>query len=207
MSPFKKWIKLVLVATVGALAVRAFVVEDFRVTSNSMVPTLWPGDLVLANKLATWKSPGRGDVVIFSLPNEPYQNYVKRVVGLQGDTVVFREGKLTVNGAAARYEIDPRFRGFPGLGDVFLETLPGTSPYPVYHIKNLPDAGPFVVPAGHCFVLGDNRGDSVDGRHYGPIPLQGIRARFAWTLFSVDMYGSFRKARSVMGYPLPFRTR
>jgi len=132
--------------------VRPFVLEAFRIPSESMVPTLEVGDRVLANKfIYRFTEPERGDVVVFESVGEgDDQKLIKRVVGVAGDEVEVRNGTLLVNGEA---------REEPYLN----RNLPFNDSY-----------GPTEVPEGHVFVMGDNRANSADSRVFGPLPIENI---------------------------------
>jgi signal peptidase I len=161
------------------LVVRSFIFEPFRIPSGSMMPTLLKGDFIFVQKYAyglrlpvtetkilETGSPARGDVVVFRLPSDPGINYIKRVVGLPGDTVVYEQHRLTINGDSVPLESsegsgDPRFTEL--LGEREHEILIQN---PRYTIAD----GTYVVPEGHYFVMGDNRDNSKDSRFIGAIP-------------------------------------
>jgi signal peptidase I len=162
-------------ATVGvplaaALAIRVLALEPFEVASDSMLPTLEAGDKLFVNKLAT---PRRGDLVVFARGGV---RYVKRVVGLPGERVEVRGDHVCVNGVAApgwptgTLRLDARGRALSGsreeIGGVEHGVL-GDAAEP------RPDSVG-IVPAGHYFVLGDNRDHSADSRDLGPIAREEI---------------------------------
>ena len=127
--------------------VRPFVVEAFYIPSESMVPTLRVGDRVLVNKfIYRFTEPQRGDVVVFKSVEGDSEDLIKRVVGVPGDKISVRRGKLFVNGE------------------------PQKEPYVN---KKFPDRSffaPKTVPKDHVFVMGDNRTNSLDSRFFGPVP-------------------------------------
>jgi signal peptidase I len=131
--------------------VRPFVVEAFWIPSASMVPTLKYGDRVLVNKfIYRFTEPERGDVIVFKSVQDDQQDLIKRVVGVSGDEVAVRGGRLFVNGERQR---EP------------------------YVNKKLPDrsfAALTKVPENHVFVMGDNRANSQDSRVFGPVPKENI---------------------------------
>ncbi len=133
--------------------VRPFVVEAYRIPTESMVPTLEVGDRVLANKfIYRFTDPERRDIVVFdSVDEDDDQTLIKRVVGVAGDEIQVQGGVLYVNGEA---------QDEPYLNDADLSRG-------FY--------GPTVVPEGHIFVMGDNRGNSADSRVFGPLPLENLK--------------------------------
>jgi len=183
---------------------RSFLVEPFQSPSSSMRPGLVVGDFILVNKFAYGiRVPvlnnvivpvgkvSRGDVVVFNYPPNPKVNYIKRVIGVAGDVVEYRNKRLTINGKAVPDEKDGTYDYLEqSLGtihnDQFKEVMDGKA----YKVLNIPDApvvalgqvtefpyrdqcqyddNGFVckVPAGHYFMLGDNRDNSLDGRYWG----------------------------------------
>lgn len=209
---WRESLEVVAAAIVLALLVRASVTEAFRIPSGSMVPTLLPGDVVLVDKTAygislpllgmIWdgKQPGRGDVIVFESPDHPGQTMIKRVAGIGGDTVEIVDETVYINEepqervlVADRFEYwnfrdDLRY-WHPESGHLFLEELGGRR-HGTVHSRLLPRPrpaeGPFVVPNGHLFVLGDHRDDSDDGRSRGGwyVPLESVRGRASRILFS-----------------------
>ncbi|MBT8079205.1 MAG: signal peptidase I [Gammaproteobacteria bacterium] len=165
------------------LVIRSFVFEPFRIPSGSMMPTLLQGDYIFVKKYAYglrlpvletkfWETgmPQRGDVVVFRLPSEPNINYIKRVIGLPGDQVSYRNHVLTINGeqvATLRDDEQPVFRSIPR----FIEKL-GDRPHGILIQAPLNSSrdGTFVVRDGHYFMMGDNRDNSKDSRFIGAIP-------------------------------------
>jgi len=140
--------------------VKPFVIEAFRVPSESMVPTLEVGDRFLANKFVyrLWE-PERGDVIVFRSVEGGDEDLVKRVVAVAGDEVAVENGVLRVNGVT---QSEPYTnKGFPDDGSFF---------------------GPTRVPEGEVFVMGDNRANSRDSRFFGPVPLENIEGE-AFVIF------------------------
>ena len=131
--------------------VRPFVMEAFWIPSGSMIPTLEIGDRVLVNKfIYRFTEPKRDDIVVFQSVDNPEEDLIKRVVGVPGDEIAVRGGRLILNGE------------------------PQKEPYTN---KKLPDRSFFAkttVPKGHVFVMGDNRGNSADSRVFGPLPKKNI---------------------------------
>jgi signal peptidase I len=133
--------------------VRPFVVEAYRIPTESMVPTLEVGDRVLANKFVyRFTEPERGDIVVFdSVDEDDDQTLIKRVVGVAGDEIRVQGGVLYVNDEAQE--------------EAYLNDADQSRSF----------YGPTVVPEGHIFVMGDNRGNSADSRVFGPLPLENLK--------------------------------
>ncbi|CAL8473384.1 signal peptidase I [Caballeronia novacaledonica] len=212
----------------AVFVVRSFIIEPFKIPSGSMVPTLLVGDFILVNKYEyglrmpitnTKMTNGgplkRGDVVVFRYPKDESVDYIKRVIGLPGDTVAYEDKKLTINGKPVPetplpdYFDDERI----GYAKQFEEDLDGRK----NAILNNPQVPPFVVgaddfpfrdncnynaqgvtckvPPGNYFMMGDNRDNSADSRYWGFVPDKNIvgRAFFIWMNFSnLKRIGSFQ---------------
>ena len=190
----------------AVLVLRSFIVEPFRIPSDSMVPTLLNGDFILVNKFAYGLrlpvlntkffgsgQPARGDVAVFRYPREPTVAYIKRIIGLPGDRLEYRDKQLFINGQPAALTPLPADSARPGyqqfdeqLGQVNhrLQVLPLARP-PGLPLLNGPDevmGWAYQVPEGHYFVMGDNRDNSSDSRVWGPLPEENLigRAFFIW---------------------------
>jgi len=184
--------------------IRSFLAEPFRIPSGSMLPSLHIGDFILVNKfsygirlpvanvkLVDLGGPRRGEVIVFRFPTDPSINYIKRVVGVPGDRVVYKDKQLTVNGVPMPLkDARPYALTHTDGGTAVLvrraEELDG-----VRHdilLSDRPDDGPMdvSVPPGHYFVMGDNRDQSNDSRYWGFVPDENLvgRAFFIW--FSWD---------------------
>jgi len=180
------------------LGLRSFVAEPFRIPSSSMMPSLLIGDFILVNKFAyglrlpinnrkfiATGEPARGDVVVFKPPQHPDQDWIKRVIGLPGDTIAYRDDTVYVNGQPLQYRSVGRYvgkgQGIEATGAYLLtEALPGR-PHPVLERDDRPffiqGEGEWTVPAGHYFVMGDNRDNSEDSRFWGFLPEANLRGK------------------------------
>ncbi|HEY9278870.1 MAG TPA: signal peptidase I [Eoetvoesiella sp.] len=200
-------------------ALRSFVVEPFRIPSGSMLPTLQSGDLILVNKfqygirlpvvdakVIELGSPQRGDVIVFRYPVDPNVDYIKRVVGLPGDVVLYQNKVLSINGKEVAQVRDgdyfePDRSTYVGrynetLGKIDHKILlnkqarqdfMAISDYPYRNnCEYLGNGVRCTVPSGHYFMMGDNRDNSLDSRYWGFVPDQYIvgRAFFIWMNFS-----------------------
>jgi len=207
---------------------RSFVVEPFKIPSGSMIPTLQVGDFILVNKFAYGirlpivnekvipiGEPRRGDVMVFRYPDDPSLDYIKRVVGLPGDRVEYRDKRLIINGhpIAERQISDYLSKDTMQYYSHYLEKLDGVehqilidanAPSFVPQVKAFPysqdckynaDSLVCKVPAGHYFVMGDNRDNSSDSRVWGFVPEANIvgKAFFIWlNLSDLSRFGTFR---------------
>jgi signal peptidase I len=180
---------------------RSFIVEPFRIPSGSMLPSLHIGDFILVNKfkygirlpvinrkILPMGSPDRGDVMVFKYPVNPELNFIKRVVGLPGDTLSYVDKQLSINGVPVQVEEDGEFefkqaklRGSSALQ--FTETI-DESTHKILKdgsrkSRNLEQV---IVPPGHYFVMGDNRDHSNDSRYWRFVPEANVvgKAFFIW---------------------------
>lgn len=199
------------IAVCIALLLRAFVFEAFKIPSGSMIPSLVIGDQIFVNKyiyglrlpfttfrLFHLNEPKRGEVVVFISPVEPYDDYIKRIVGLPGDVVRVQGGQIYINDQAVerRPVGEQIYDDKEAASDTwrkvsaaaYEETL-GEHRYIVLQEKNIAhqarDFGPYIVPEGHVMVMGDNRDHSYDSRSWGSVPQDNIlgRSMFVWWSF------------------------
>lgn len=176
--------RILLVSTLGALMLRGFILEIYRVRSDSMSPSIPKDSLVVSSRarynvylpmtnfsLINVGSPARSDVVAFTLPDSPGTTFVKRVVAIGGDRLEIKEGKLWINDVALEYS---------PVADTgyFYESLSSSIKYTV-SLEQAQNYGPIDVPEGHFFALGDNREKSVDSREWGPIPYRYLKGKIS----------------------------
>lgn len=182
------------------LLLRSFVVEPFRIPSGSMLPTLHVGDFILVNKFSyglrlpvlrtevlPLGEPKRGDVVVFKYPENPRIDYIKRIIGVPGDKVAYRDKKLTINGNPVEIDFagpynQPTNRGGPGTFGVFVENLPEVEHRILIHPLAPAMDFELTVDENSYFVMGDNRDDSRDSRYWGFVPEKNLvgKAFFIW---------------------------
>lgn len=164
-----EWTKALLIAVALAFIIRTFIFAPFLVDGPSMVPNLMDQERLIVNKLIYYiREPKRGEILVFHAT--PEKDYIKRVIGLPGETVELKDDKLYINGKET-----PE----PSLAEI----------ENTYHEEGMNytiDFGPVDVPPGHIFVLGDNRPNSEDSRELGPIPIDAVvgRAEFVFWPFS-----------------------
>ena len=176
------------------LVVRSFIVEPFRIPSGSMLPTLEAGDFILVNKfgyglrlpvihdlIVPLGDPGLGDVVVFRYPVDPGQDYIKRIVGLPGDTIAYSGKRLSINGEPVPIERLGEW-GPDAAFNLFRERLGDDWHEMIEHRDSTGRGFRFTVPAAHYFVMGDNRDRSSDSRFWGPVPRDHLvgEAFFIW---------------------------
>ncbi len=183
-SVIREYIEAIVVAILLALFIRSFVVQAFKIPSGSMLPTLKIGDYLLVNKfiygiknplngktLIPVSTPERGDIVVFRYPKDPSIDYIKRVVGIPGDTIVMKDKHLFINDKEV---VDPHaWISSP-------EVLPKSD-----SVRD--NFGPVIVPKGHLFVMGDNRDNSYDSRFWGFVDEREVLGQAFILYWSWDM--------------------
>lgn len=189
-----EWVKILAVSVLLFFFLRTFFVEAFKIPSGSMERTLLVGDFLLVNKLAygaevpfthsrlpKLRQPQRGDVIVFEWPEDLTKNFVKRLVGLPGDTLEMHNGQLVRNGKVLNEpyvlhtepDIDPAQEEFRWQRSYLVNTANATIGY---H-PSRDNWGPLVVPPGNYFVLGDNRDNSLDSRYWGFVADSLVKGR------------------------------
>lgn len=166
------------------LVLRSFLVEPFKIPSGSMIPTLNVGDYILVNKFAygfrlpvigteviSVGLPKRGDVMVFKYPENPSINYIKRVVGVPGDTIRYENKQLYINGKKMPQELVAQLPPFMPQKKIYTEDLSGvTYDIQVLLMRNQANARTWTIGEGEYFAMGDNRDNSRDSRAWGIIP-------------------------------------
>lgn len=190
------------------LLLRSFLVEPFRIPSNSMMPTLLTGDFILVNKyrygirlpvlnqkIIGVSEPQRGDVMVFRYPRDPSVDYIKRVIGLPGDHIVYRNKMLIINGKVVAQEMLDKYRGV-GSGVVMtgatdlMEDLEGVKHNILVDPRKNMGEVDLVVPDGEFFVMGDNRDNSNDSRFWGTVPEGNLVGKAFMIWMNWDSAGS-----------------
>lgn len=179
-SVLREYVEAIIIALLLAFFIRTFVVQAFKIPSGSMIPTLLIGDHILVNKFgygvknplngSVWiamDEPQRHDVIVFKYPQNPSQDYIKRVVGVAGDRIEVVRKQVLVNGVPF---IEPNA--------VNLETEILPSPRD--------NMEPIIVPPNSVFVMGDNRDNSHDSRFWGAVDLKAIRGKAFMLYWSWD---------------------
>jgi signal peptidase I len=179
----REYAEVIILALVLAMFIRVFVVQTFKIPSGSMVPTLLVGDQLMVNKfiygiklpianktIIPIKAPKRGDIIVFPYPLDPKVNYIKRVMGLAGETIEVKNKVVYINGK----KIDDPYAYY-------------TSP-PSESTRNDPGAnfGPVTVPENSLFMMGDNRDNSSDSRFWGFVDVKTVRGKAFLIHYSWD---------------------
>ncbi|HET7791284.1 MAG TPA: signal peptidase I [Gemmatimonadales bacterium] len=204
MRWFDSWMRVLGMALVLFLIIHTFLIEAFQIPSKSMAHTLLAGDFLFVNKalygaqipgtstrLPGFATPQRGDVIVFDYPKNTELNYVKRVIGMPGDTVEMSAGAVRVDGRALVepyvQRTDPDHDVYDPAFDWQRSYLAARSPVEraLYH-PTRDNWGPLVVPSGMYFVLGDNRDISSDSRYWGFVDESLVRGRPLVIFYSYD---------------------
>lgn len=171
LRDFGYWARDLVLSVIIALVVILFLFQPVKVEGTSMMPGLQDQERVFINKFVYRfgiSSVSRGDTVVFWYPGDPSKSYIKRVIGLPGDTVELRQGDVVVNG---KY-ID--------------------EPYVEAAFRDRSVLPPMQVPEGTYFVLGDHRNSSNDSRNWGPVPAAAIYGKAAFVYWPLDKMGAVR---------------
>ena len=191
-STLREYFESIVIAVILALFIRTFVVQAFKIPTGSMEETLLIGDHLLVNKFvfgpaATGAERAllpigtikRRDVLVFKYPEEPARDFIKRVIGLPGETVELREKKVYINGTA--------------LDEPYVHFLsPPSGPSEFHEVTSFDVReryGPVTVPPDHYFMMGDNRDNSQDSRYWGFLPRENIKGK------SLVIYWSYQAER------------
>lgn len=162
----RSWVKSIAIAVIISLFIRVFVFRLTFVVGESMYPTLNEGDRLFVNKIGTiFGGYSRGDIVILKSPVVEHKSYVKRIIGVGGDKVEIKEGNIYLNGD--KLDEDYIAEGF--------------------YIYNTNEV--WEVPEGYVFVLGDNRGASLDSRYFGCVPVSYLKGRVEYRYYPINKKG------------------
>ena len=223
----------ILLAVLAALTIRSCAVEPYHIPSSSMVPTLLVGDFLFISKYPYGFSkhsfifslplipkgrlfghePKRGDVVIFRQLQSD-KDYIKRVIGLPGETVQMQGGRLYINDTLVP-RINPTLKeitteqGEKLTVTQYTEILPGGKEHTIYERSDFmpfDDTSPFVIPQGYYFMMGDNRDNSQDSRYFGPVSFEALEGRAEFIFFSLsDRFLKFWKWPKTLRFDRFFR--
>ncbi len=174
-SIIREYTEIIVLAVALALFARTFFIQAFRIPSESMEDTLLVGDFLFANKLIYGpkipflnirlpgvRDPQPGDIIIFKYPHDQHTDYIKRCIAVAGQTVELKGQQLFIDGILQE-ELYTQYKDIPGYNRRY---------------------GPFTVPEGHIFMMGDNRDNSADSRAWGPLPLDLVLGKAMFIYFS-----------------------
>jgi signal peptidase I len=212
---YKEYFQALAIAIIAALILRTFVLQAFRIPTGSMKDTLLVGDFLLVNKfvygirtpdrigttnieiphvrLPAFKNPKRGDIVVFQFPRDRSVDYIKRCVGVPGDTIKILHNRVYVNGVSEGKEqlVDKQYDSEEESTYVYYKVeLEDGAEYTIRKRvngrNNEETYGPVVVPPEHYFMMGDNRDNSSDSRFWGYVPRENILGKALVIYFSFD---------------------
>jgi signal peptidase I len=199
---WREWIESLIIIALLAIVIRSFIVAPFKIPSSSMVPTLEIGDYLfvlrypygfkipLTDIQLLSKEVTRGDVAVFVYPEDKSKDYIKRIVGIPGDKIVYHNNKLSVNGKMMALEYKGTRTYFMQGGNVdvsglFVEDFNGIKHFVLRKDYSIKD-GEWTVPEGMYFAMGDNRNNSRDSRFWGFVPQAYMVGRAAIVWWSWD---------------------
>jgi signal peptidase I len=200
-STAREYFESLLVAVILALFVRTFGFQAFKIPTGSMEPTLLVGDHLLVNKfifgpatsglertLLPMRKVERGEVLVFKFPEEPERDFIKRVIGLPGETLELRNKKVYINGKGLD---EPYVRFLYPASDA----KPGEADFTSFDVRE--NYGPVTVPPDHYFMMGDNRDNSQDSRYWGFMPRDYVKGKalFVYFSFGEEQPGLFTNVR------------
>ncbi|MEW6376024.1 MAG: signal peptidase I [Thermodesulfobacteriota bacterium] len=181
----KEYLEPIVIAILIALFIRAFIIQAFKIPSSSMEPTLLVGDHILVNKfiygikipftntkLFQYKSPKRGDIIVFIFPKDRSKDFIKRVIGTEGEKVEIIRNKIYINDKL----IDDPWGHHMEQSDL------------KKYFQPVEKFGPYIVPKDSLFVLGDNRENSQDSRFWGFVNINAVKGKAFIIYFSLNWY-------------------
>ena len=190
-STFREYVEAAAIAILLALFIRTFVIQAFKIPSGSMKPTLLIGDYLIVNKFTygikipfidryviQFKDPKRGDIVVFKWPKDEKKDFIKRVIGVEGDKIEIKEDILYINGEKIETEYIGSYKDRRiARATRYMEFLGERRHYILDEEIRHENRGPFTVPERSIFVMGDNRDNSQDSRYWGFVSLDKIKGK------------------------------
>jgi signal peptidase I len=193
----KEYLEPIVIAIVIALFIRTFIVQAFKIPSSSMEPTLQVGDHLLVNKFIygikvpfvdskyfQFRNPQRGDIIVFIYPKDRSKDFIKRVIGTEGEKVEIIHNHIYINDKL----IDDPWGHYDERSQS------------AKYFQPMEKFGPILVPKGSLFVLGDNRDNSQDSRYWGYVNLNEVKGKafiiyFSWDRYAQNLFGKIRWMR------------
>jgi len=193
----KEYLEPIVVAILIALFIRTFIVQAFKIPSSSMEPTLQVGDHLLVNKFIygikvpfvdskylQFRNPQRGDIIVFIYPKDRSKDFIKRIIGTEGEKVEIIHNQLYINDKL----IDDPWGHYDERSQS------------AKYLQSMEKFGPIIVPKESLFVLGDNRDNSQDSRYWGYVSLNEVKGKafiiyFSWDRYAQNLFGKIRWMR------------
>ncbi len=214
-SIFRDWFDSLFSAVMIALVLRLFIIEPFMIPSGSMIPTILIGDHIFVSKLSygirlplvgkylvQWDTPHYGDVIVFVYPVEPDKDFIKRVVGLPGDTItvegteVYINGKVVESSPPKDVNVTDFDENQPSRDSLLFTNKLAEHEFHVLYDRRLRHPrSQYTVPEGHLFVMGDNRDSSSDSRVWGFVPMDNVKGHALVVWWSASQGSGFRFSR------------
>ena len=201
---YRSYLEALAITLIIGVILRLFVIAPYKIPTSTMMPALFSGDYVFVFKLPYGakipflKKAGeiqkleRGDIVLFSYSRDPDTKFIKRVLGLPGDKIEYKNRELVINGQVLGYELlDPadfsKIKSAQDL-DFYSESIKDGSKHTVIYNKDHKpeELGPIIVPEGEVFLLGDHRDNSDDSRYWGMVPKKNLDGKVFLVWYSVD---------------------
>jgi signal peptidase I len=190
-STTREYVEAAAIAILLALFIRTFVVQAFKIPSGSMKPTLLIGDHLLVNKfiygvkipfidkyIIRFKKPNKGDIIVFKFPKDEKKDYIKRVIGTEGDEIEVKNGFLYINRNQIQEEYSGRYRDQETYDiNRYVESLNGIDHYILGQDRKNENYGPITVPPNAIFAMGDNRDNSQDSRYWGFVSTNKVKGK------------------------------
>lgn len=233
----RDYFETIVICVIFVVAARAFVFQQSKIPTGSMIPTLLIGDYIVVNKfiyspnvtpiekaLLPVRDIRRGDIVVFKYPDEPEKDYIKRIIGLPGEVIEIRDKTVFINGTALdepykvhESELSQDAWNRVKEGDPsqpLAASPPKGSPLNRMRLDDRTNYGPYLIPENSYFAMGDNRDNSKDSRSWGPVPRDNVKGR-AFVIFwsfsgeegDYTRTGVVDRARSVANKVLHFVTK